>query len=96
MKINFTMPLPFPSLYIPFPVKRFLNKLAPNVHNSILRNPPFCSFASFWTVLVTSFNNKSESSRHFTILIISLISSFDIINVAVFPDLAADAAADNP
>ena len=50
------------------------------------------------------FNNKPESSRDFTILIISLISSFDIISV-VFPDpniflcipaSAADAAAVNP
>ena len=90
------MPLPFPSLYIPFLVKRFPNKLEPNVPNSILTNLPFCSFASFWTVSVTPFNNKPESSRDFTILIISLISSFDIINLAVFPDPAADAADVNP
>ena len=49
--------------------------------NNILRNPPFCSFTSFWTVSVTPFNNKPESSRDFTILMMSLISSFDIINV---------------
>ena len=48
---------------------------------NVLRNPPCCSFASFWTVLVTPFNNKPESSRDFTILIISPISSFDIIGV---------------
>ena len=51
--------------------------------NMILRNPPFCSLASFWTVLLTPFNNKPESSRDFTILIMSSISSFDIINVVV-------------
>ena len=52
------------------------------------------------------FNNKPESSRDFTILIISLISSFDIINVVLLwpdpniflciPASAADAAAVNP
>ena len=51
--------------------------------NNILRNPTFCSFTSFWTVLVSPFNNKPQSSRDFTILIISLISLFDIISVAV-------------
>ena len=53
--------------------------------NNILRNPPFCFFTSFWTVSVTPFNNKPESSRDFTILIMSSISLFDIISV-VFPD----------
>ena len=37
------------------------NKLAPNVPNSILRNPPFCSFASF--LIVSLFNNIPKSSR---------------------------------
>ena len=53
--------------------------------NNALRNPTFCSFTSFWTVSLTPFNNKPESSRDFIILIISLISSFVIISV-VFPD----------
>ena len=84
------LPLACPALYIPLPIKRSPNKLAPNVPNNALRNPPF--------------NNKPESSRDFIILIISLISSFDIISVA-FPDLniflcipasAADAAAVHP
>ena len=88
----------------PFPGKRFPNKVAPNVPNNILRNPPFRSFTSFWTVSVTPFNNKPESLRDFIILIISTISSFDIISV-VFPDpntflcipaSAADAVAVNP
>ena len=55
----------------------------PNVPNNALRNPPFCSFTSFWTVSVTPFNNKPELSRDFTILIISSISSFDVINVVL-------------
>ena len=54
-----------------FPVKRFPNKLRPNVPNNILRNPPLCFFTSFWTVSVTSSNNKPKSSRDFTILIMS-------------------------
>ena len=43
--------------------------------------PPFCSFTSFWTVSVTPFNSKPESSRDFTILIISYISLLDITSV---------------
>ena len=39
--------LPFPALYVPCPVKRFPNKLAPNVPSNILKNPPFCPFTSF-------------------------------------------------
>ena len=50
------------------------------LHN-ILRNPPLCSLASFWIVLLTPFKNKPESSRDLTILIMSFISSFDIISV---------------
>ena len=57
----------------------------PNVPSNALRNPPFRSFTSFWTVLVTPFINKPESSRDFIILIILWISSFGIISV-VFPD----------
>ena len=74
--------------------------------NNSLRNPPFSSFTSFWTVSVTPFTNKPESSRGFTILIISWISPFDIINVVLLwsdPNIflcisasAADAAAVNP
>ena len=40
--------------------------------------------ASFSTVSVTPSNNKPQSSRYFTILIILSISSFDIVSVAVF------------
>ena len=59
------------------------SKFAPNVPNSLLRNPPFCSLASFRTVSQTPFNNKPESFRDFTILIMSSISSFDIISVVL-------------
>ena len=76
----------------------------------MLRNPPFCSLASFWTVSVTPFNNKPESSKDFIVLIMPSISSFDIISVALLcegwlpnpkiflciPASAADAAAVNP
>ena len=30
----------------PLPAKKFANKLALHVPNNILKNPPFCSFAS--------------------------------------------------
>ena len=65
------IPRPFSALFTPRPVKRNPNKLAPNVPNNILRNPAFCSFTSFYTVSVTTFNNKPEFSRDFTILIMS-------------------------
>ena len=65
----------------PLPIKRSPYKAAPNASNNALRNPTFCSFTSFWTVSVTPFNNKPESSKDFIILIISLISSFDYISV---------------
>ena len=72
-----------PDLIVPFPVNRFSMKLAPNVTNIIIRNPPFCSFARFLIVLQTPVINKQDSSRYLTIFMISLISPFKIINVAV-------------
>ena len=80
------------------------NKLATNVTNNILRNHLFCFLASFWIVSLTPFNNKPKFLKYLTILIMSSISSFDIISVAV-PDLntflcmpapAADCATVNP
>ena len=70
--------------------------------NSILRNPPFCSFALFLIVSLTPSNNNPESSRDLTIFKMSLISSFEIIKIVLWPDpnillcipaSAADAAA---
>ena len=49
----------------------------------MLRNPPFCSFASFSIVLLTLFIHKSDSSKGLLIFMISSISSFGIINVVV-------------
>ena len=45
------------------------------------KNHPFCSFVSFLIVLVTPFNKVLESSRAWTIFIMSLISLFEIIKV---------------
>ena len=87
------------------PVNLFSNRLTPNGPNSILINPPFCSFATFLIVSLTPSNNSQESSRDLTIFKISSISSFDIISVVLWPDpknflcipaSAADAAAVNP
>ena len=36
-----------PAVITPLPANIFPNRLAPNVPNNILRNPLFCSFASF-------------------------------------------------
>ena len=38
--------VPLPALILTLHVNRFPKKLALNVPNKILRNPPFCSFAS--------------------------------------------------
>ena len=77
--------VPSSALIVPFPVKKFSNKLAPNVPNTILRKPPFCPFASFLIVSLTPFINKPDYSRDLTIFMISFISSLEIIN-AVVPD----------
>ena len=50
--------------------------------NNIPGNPPFCSFASFLIVSLTTINNKPDYLRD----LISFISSFEITNVVV-PDL---------
>ena len=80
------------------------NKLADNVHNSILRNPPFCFFASLLILPSIPSYNSSESSRDLTIFKIPSISLFDITSVILWPDLqfflcipasAADTAAVN-
>ena len=64
----------------------FPNRLAPKVPNNMLKNPPFSSFVSFSIVLATPFINILESSRAWTIFIMSFISSFEIIKVVV-PEL---------
>ena len=77
--------VPSPALIVPLPVNRFSNKLAPTVPNNIPRNSPFCYFAFILIVSPTPFINKPDSLRDLTILMISFISSLEIINVAV-PD----------
>ena len=96
-----SIPRPCLVAIVPLPAKLCPNKLALNVPNNILRNPPFCFFTWFWTVSVTPINNKPESSRDFTILRISSISSFDIISAVLScPDpkifLCIPASAVNP
>ena len=49
--------------------------------NNIPRNSPFWFFAKFIIVSLTCFINKPDSSSGLTILIISFISSFEVINV---------------
>ena len=58
---------------IPLLAYIFPNKLASNVPNNMLRNPPFYSFALFLTVSLTPFNNIPESSGDLTIFIMSSI-----------------------
>ena len=88
-----------PALIVPLAVNRFPYKLAPNVPNNIIGNPLLCSLTSFWIVSLTPINDKLEYSIGLTILIMSSILSFDIINVVVsdpkiFLCIPASAAAD--
>ena len=55
--------MPSLTLILPLPVNRFPNILAPNVPSNILRNPHFCSFASFLIVSLKPFINKSDLLR---------------------------------
>ena len=77
--------VPSPALITPLPASIFPNKLAPSVESNILRNPPFCSFASSFIVSLTSFNSIPESSRDLNIFKMSFNSSFEIFKVVV-PD----------
>ena len=88
--------MPTPALIVSLLAYRFSNKLASNVPNNIIKNPPFCYFISFI--------NKPDSSSDLTIFRILFTFSFEIINV-VTPDRniflwiaasVADTAAVNP
>ena len=59
------------------------NKLAANVPNSVGRNPLFYSFVSFLIVSLIPFTSNPDSSTDLTIFLITLISSFEIINAVV-------------
>ena len=65
----------------PLPVNKFPNILALNISNSLLKNPLFCSFASFLIVSLSPFIIKPDSSSDLTIYIIPFICSFETINV---------------
>ena len=75
-----------PVLITPLPANIFPNILAANVPNNILRNPPFCAFASFLIVSLTPFNNNPESSKDLTFFKTSCISSFVITKFVLWPD----------
>ena len=73
---NFTLPALImchlqPVAITPLPDNVFPNKLAPNVHNVIPRNPLLCYFATFSIASIATFINKSESSRALIIFISS-------------------------
>ena len=58
-----TLTVPSPAIMTPLPANIFPNRFVPNVPNSILRNPHFCSFVSFLTISLIPPNNNPESSR---------------------------------
>ena len=59
-----------PALIALFPLNKYLNKVAANVHNDVVGNLPFCSIALFWTVSLMPFINKPDSSSYLTIFMI--------------------------
>ena len=61
----------------------FAIKLAPNVPNNMLINLLYFPFNSFSIVLLTHFIDKPDSLRDLTVLMISFLSLFDILNVVV-------------
>ena len=71
------------ALIVPLAVNKYPYKLPPNVPNNIIGNPLLCSLTSFLFVSLTFINDKLEYSIGLTILIMSSISSFDIVNVVV-------------
>ena len=75
--------VPLAILIVPLPGYRFRNKLEPSLPNKILKNPVYCSFASFLIIWLTTFINKSDSSRDLIIFIISFISSLEIILLSI-------------
>ena len=70
-----------PLLINPYSVNLLPNKPAATVPNHILRNPPFCYFASFLIVSLMSSISKPDLSRDLTIFIVSSIVLLQIINV---------------
>ena len=78
-----TLAVPSPAHITPLPDNIFPNRLAPNVPNSIIRNPPFYSLALFLIVSLTPSNNNQKFSRDLTIFKMSFISSFEIIEVVL-------------
>ena len=76
--------MPSPALLVSLPDNIFPNKVASNVPNKILRNPPFCFFASFLIVSLTALS-INQILQELTMFVISFISLFKIINVAI-PD----------
>ena len=88
-----SLAVPSPGHITPLSDDIFPNRLVLNVPNGILRKLTFCSFASFLTVSLTSFNNNPESSRG---LIMSKKSSISSFEFQIVPASTADAAAVNP
>ena len=67
----------------PFPTNAFPNILTANVPSYIERNPTFCIFTSFLIVSLIFRFSTLDSSIGLAILLISSISSFEIVNGAV-------------
>ena len=68
--------------FTPLLENEFPSKLAPNVPNNILRNPPFYFFDSFSIVSVRLLINKPDPLRDLKVVFLtSSISSFEIINI---------------
>ena len=79
--------IPSPVHTVPFPDNFFVNRspsmLAPKVPNNMLKNSPFYSLVSFLIVFVTPFSNILQSSKAWTILIMSFMSLFEITKIII-------------
>ena len=87
-----------PALITPLPASICPYELPPKLPNIILKNPSFCSFASFFIASLTPFINKLDSLRYLNIFMISFKSIFENTNVVVpelnfFVSIAASFAA---
>ena len=79
--ITFPFLIPEPAPTISYRENKFPSKIVAKVPTIVPRNPLSYFFALFLIASVTPFGKISESSRVWTIFIMSFISSFEIIKV---------------
>ena len=78
-QVCFALIIPSPASITPLPANIFHNKLGLNVSIHMMRNVPFCFFASFSIVLLILILLliKSDSFKYLTVSMIFSTSSFE-------------------